>query len=156
MILDRLENAERHGSLGAEIALAFDYLRRTDFTGVASGRYTLDGDRVYAIVQRYRPKPLADALWEAHRRYVDVQYMAAGSERMGCTPLQDGLTIQKGYDPDGDAILFRADGELFRIDAGSFVIFTPDDVHAPGLAIDGPDSAGEVCKVVVKCRLAQS
>ena len=153
MILDRLENAGRHDALGADVALAFDYLRRTDFSQLPEGRYELDGDRVYAMVQRYQPKPLAEALWEAHRRYLDVQYLAEGSERMGCAPLDDELPVQQNYDPQKDAALYHADGEFFVIHAGSFAIFTPHDVHAPGLAVDGSDVSGRVCKVVVKCRL---
>lgn len=152
MILDRLENAHLHHALGAEVAMALAYLRRTDFTGVPNGRHELDGQRVYAVVQRYRPKPPAEAKWEAHRQYLDVQYMAQGSERMGCTPLCDGLTVRQTYDPQQDCALYDANGELFTLQAGSFVIFTPHDVHSPGLAIDGADT-GEVCKVVVKCRL---
>ena len=140
-------------ALGADVALAFDYLRRTDFSQLPEGRYELDGDRVYAMVQRYQPKPLAEALWEAHRRYLDVQYLVEGSERMGCAPLCDGLPVQQDYDPQKDAALYHADGEFFVIHAGSFAIFTPHDVHVPGLAVDGPDVSGRVCKVVVKCRL---
>ena len=52
-----------------------------------------------------------------------------------------------------DVAFYYADGELFVVPAGSFVIFTPQDVHAPGLAVDGAAPDGTVCKVVVKCRL---
>jgi YhcH/YjgK/YiaL family protein len=154
MILDRLENAEKNGTLAPEVAMAFEYLRRTDFSQVPNGRYELDGDRVYAVVQRYRPKPLADAVWEAHRNYLDVQYVAEGSERMGWAPLHDGLTVRQSYDPQKDFILYHADGEFFTVHAGGFMIFAPHDVHAPGVAIDGADASDEVCKVVVKCRVA--
>ena len=172
MILDRLENADLYRPMGANIASALDYLRRTDFAQIAVGRHDVDGDRVFAIVQRYRPKPLAQIVWEAHRQYIDVQYLAAGSERMGYQPLADGLSVRQPYDPQKDAILFNADGQLFTMSAGDFAIFAPCDVHAPGLAIDLADdsptlkgtvpfsptrksgqSPAEVCKVVVKCRV---
>jgi YhcH/YjgK/YiaL family protein len=152
MILDRLENADAHTTLGPEVAVAFAYLRRTDFSKLANGRYDIDGDRVYAIVQRYVPKPLKEAKWEAHQKYLDVQYMASGSERMGCAPLRAGLPIERPYDPKGDAALYRVDGKLFVVPQGSFAIFAPEDIHSPGLALENP--GGEVCKVVVKCRLA--
>jgi biofilm protein TabA len=153
MILDRLENAKMHCTLGAEVALALDYLRRTDFSQVPNGRYELDGDRVYAIVQRYRTKPRGDAKWEAHRQYLDVQYVASGSERMGYAFLHDGLTVEQNYDPKNDCILYDADGDFFAVPAGSFAIFAPHDIHSPGVSMDGPDALGEVCKVVVKCRV---
>ena len=152
MILDCLENADLYRPLGANIALALDYLCRTDFSQMPVGRHEVDGDRVWAVVQRYRPKPPAQAIWEAHRQYIDVQYVAAGTERMGYVPLGDGLRVRQPYDAEKDAILFDADGQLFTMSPGDFAIFTPCDVHAPGLTTDLADDSAEVCKVVVKCR----
>ena len=139
--------------LGAEIALALDYLRRTDFSRMPTGRHEVDGDRVWAIVQRYRPKPLAQIVWERTRQYIDVQYVVEETERMGYVPLSSGLSVRQPYDSQKDAILFDADGTLFEVGAGSFAIFAPHDVNAPGLATGLPEGAAEVCKVVMKCRV---
>jgi biofilm protein TabA len=170
MILDRLDNADLYGGLGTNIAAALDYLRRTDFSQMPVGRHEVDGDRVFAIVQRYRPKPLEQIVWEAHRKYIDVQFVAAGTERMGYVPLGDGLQVRSPYDAEKDAILFDAEGQLLTLSAGEFAVFFPCDVHAPGLATETADdstqkgtvpflpsqksgqSPAEVCKVVMKCR----
>lgn len=154
MILDRLENVGLYTGLSAEIAMALDYLRRTDFSQVPDGRYELDGDRVYALVMRYKPKPVAEAGWEAHRNYLDVQYVAAGIERIGYAPLIDGLPARQAYDADKDFILYDAKGDLFEVPAGSFAIFGPRDVHAPCLVTASGEAPAEVQKVVVKCRVA--
>jgi YhcH/YjgK/YiaL family protein len=195
MIIDRLKSAANYARLAARCASALQYLANTDFTQLAEGRYPLDGDRLVAIVQRYQPKPLTEAKWEAHRRFIDVQYVAAGVERMGYVPLTDALPIRKPYDPDKDVILFSISDvatanssalapdnvhafgsqeeigivcptispvpplpmpEFFTVRAGMFVLFGPQDVHAPGLLPDAPDTPnppGEVLKVVVKCLL---
>jgi YhcH/YjgK/YiaL family protein len=153
MILDRLENASLYEPLGANIASALDYLRRTDFAQMPVGRHEVDGERVFAVVQRYRPKPLAQIVWEAHRQYIDVQFIAAGTERMGYVPLGGGLSVRRPYDAEKDAILFDADGQLFTMSAGDFAIFAPCDVHAPGLTTELADASAEVCKVVMKCRV---
>ena len=155
MILDRLENGDMYRALGAEMALALDYLRKTDFHDMAEGRHELDGDRVYAVVLRYRPKPLAEAMWEAHRRYIDVQYVAQGIERMGYTSLRADMSVRQPYDDKKDLIFYDAEGELFEVRAGGFAVFAPHDVHAPGLAIDSPGTASDVLKVVVKCRVRE-
>jgi YhcH/YjgK/YiaL family protein len=153
MILDRLENAAIYRSLGTSIAMALDYLGRTDFSQMPEGRYELDGDRVFAIVQRYRPKPPAEARWEAHRQYLDVQYVAEGVERIGYAPLVDGLPVQLAYDSQKDVAFFDVRGDLVTVPAGSFAIFYPTDVHAPCLAAERSAAAVDVCKVVVKCRV---
>jgi YhcH/YjgK/YiaL family protein len=153
MILDRLEHAEQYGNFSKELAMAFDYLRRTDFSKAGVGRHEIDGDRVFAIVQRYCPKPWAEAKWEAHQQYLDVQYMVTGGERMGYAPLVDGLKVEKDYDSQKDYAMYYATGDLIAVREGSFAIFAPQDIHAPGLAMDAAGAANEVCKVVVKCRL---
>jgi len=153
MILDRLQNASLYRGLGARIAAALDYLCAGDFTRLLPGRHELDGDRLFAIVQRYRTKPLVDAVWEAHRRYLDVQYVAEGIERMGYVPLDARLAIKQPYDAGKDVVLFDAWGDLFEVAAGSFAIFAPQDVHAPGL-VAGPSAVpAEVLKVVIKCQV---
>jgi biofilm protein TabA len=153
MILDRLTNAEFYRPLGPRIASALDYLGRTPFWDTPDGRYELDAANVYAIVSRYQPKPPADAVWEAHRQYIDVQYVAEGVEQIGYAPLRDGLSVRTPYDEKKDSILYDAAGCFFDVPEGSFAIFTPGDVHAPGVAAGLNEAVSRVCKVVVKCRL---
>ncbi len=154
MILDRLENAKLYRPLGATIAAALDYLGRTDFSKIPAGRHELDGDRVFVIVQRGPLKPLTEVLWEAHRQYIDVQYVVEGIERMGHALLRDGLTARQAYDPQKDFITYDTTGDFFDVRAGSFALFAPQDIHAPGLVSDLPEASEKVCKAVVKCRLA--
>jgi beta-galactosidase beta subunit len=68
-------------------------------------------------------------------------------------PLSDKLSVRQAYDAEKDAILFDANGQFFNVYAGSYAIFAPNDVHAPCLAAELPGPVGEVCKVVVKCRV---
>jgi len=155
MILDRLEHARMYRSVAVDIARALDYLQETNLRKLANGRHTLDGERLFAIVQRYRPKPAAEARWEAHRKYIDVQYIVDGCERMGYTYLRNELVVETPYDAQKDIIFYQAQGDLLEVPAGSFVIFTPHDVHAPGLTTERPAATREVCKVVVKCRVSE-
>ena len=154
MILDRLEHARMYRPVAVDIARALDYLQETDLRELADGRYELDGERLFAIVQRYRPKPAAAARWEAHRKYIDVQYIVDGCERMGYTYLRKELVVETPYDAQKDIIFYHAQGDLLEVPAGSFVIFTPHDIHAPSFTTERPEAPKEVCKVVVKCRVS--
>ncbi len=154
MILDRLENAALYRPLGPRIAAALDWLRATDIAALAEGRYELEGDRLAAIVQRYRTKPLPKARWEAHHRYLDVQYVAEGTERIGYAPLTEQWKVVEPYDEAKDVAFYDARGDLFEVPAGSFAIFGPQDIHAPGLVGGTPPVVREVLKVVVKCLLS--
>lgn len=149
MILDRLAHAAAYRRLSPSLAKAFDYLEATDFTGLADGRHDIDGDRVFAIVQHNRTKAPAVAIWEAHRKYIDVQYMVEGTERMGYLPL-DKAIVSTPYDAEKDAAFYKPGNDLIEVGAGSFAVFGPQDVHAPGLVAGSPATPAEVVKVVVK------
>jgi YhcH/YjgK/YiaL family protein len=152
MIKDRIENAAAYEPLGPAIAEALSYLRTTDFAKLDLGKHEIDDQRIFAIVQEYQPKKLSEAKWEAHHRYIDVQFVARGTERMGHLSLLDGPKVSTPYDPHKDVVFYEPRGDLMVFNQGDFAIFTPQDVHAPGLAIDGP-SGGTVLKVVVKVRV---
>ena len=47
------------------------------------GKIPIQGDQVFALVQDNTTKPRAQGTWEAHRKYIDVQFVAAGVEEMG-------------------------------------------------------------------------
>ena len=156
MIVDRIDNADAYGRLGGGIAAAMEYLQKTDFASLDSGRQELDGERLFAMVQRYRTKSQAQAAWEVHRQYIDVQYVVEGIERMGWAPLALGPPVVKAYDAESDAALHDADGDFVTLAAGSFAILTPQDIHAPQVAAGSPPVPSPVLKVVVKVRIDEA
>ncbi len=50
MILDTLANAQRYHGLGPKFVKAFGYLQQTDFSLVEKGKYTIDGEDIFTIV----------------------------------------------------------------------------------------------------------
>ena len=97
MIVDRLGNRSVDAHVPQRVRQALEYLRTTDMAAAALGRHDIDGDRLFALVQEYKTRPAADCVWEAHRRYVDVQYIVRGAERMGHAAMPDMLPRQ-AYD----------------------------------------------------------
>ncbi len=150
MIIDRIKNRAFYRQLGSRVGEALEYLATTDFAKMPDGKYELDGPRMFALVQRYQPKPLAEIVWESHCKFIDVQYIVQGAERMGYVPLGERMAIKQDYNPERDIVFYDVQGDLFTVPERSFVVFAPQDVHAPGLAVDRPGSGGEVLKVVVK------
>ena len=53
---------------------------------LATGTYEIDGKQVYALVQEYQSKRPADGKWEAHRKYIDLQYVVRGRNEWGSRP----------------------------------------------------------------------
>jgi len=145
MIIDRIAHANLYTTLGPRVAQAFDYLQKTDVASLAAGTYELDGRRLYALVQDYTTKPEADGKWEAHCRYADLQFVAAGSERIGFGPMTN--FEQQDYNRDKDYVAITGTGEFLTLESGFFMLLWPGEGHMPGIAIDTPQP---VRKVVVK------
>ena len=147
MIIDTLENSARYFVLGERIATALRYLRENDCTKLPVGKIPIQGEQIYALVQDNTTKTRDQGVWEAHRKYIDVQFVAAGVEEMGYANIQT-LTVKQPYDEQVDFALFNGSGSFVTVPAGSFTIFFPEDGHIPGSAVDGQPAA--VRKVVVK------
>ena len=147
MIVDRLENAALYFGLGERIATAMKYLIENDCTKLAVGKIPIRGEQIFAIVQDNTTKPRAEGLWESHRKYIDVQFVAAGIEEMGIANIHS-LTVDKPYDEKTDCALYHGSGSFVTVPSGSFTIFFPEDAHIPGSAINDMPTA--VRKVVMK------
>jgi YhcH/YjgK/YiaL family protein len=146
MFIDSLANTAVTDALPPRLKRAVEYLRTTDLSTLAAGRFDVDGDRIFALLQDYTTRPAAETKWEAHRRHIDVQCVLAGSERMGYQHLSRA-TVTEPYDPDRDVAFFQPGTDFLTVSAGMYAIFWPDDVHAPQGAAGEPAS---VRKVVVK------
>ncbi|MDD3840289.1 MAG: YhcH/YjgK/YiaL family protein [Clostridia bacterium] len=146
MIIDRLENKNLYSGLGNNVAKALDFLKNSDFSNMSPGRYEIDGEDVFAMVSEYQTKPKQEGVWEAHRRYIDIQFVADGIEGIGYSHLSE-LEITQDYDSDGDCLLLAGEGDFFVAKKGTFAILYPEDGHMPGIEVEQPS---KVKKVVVK------
>ncbi len=161
MIVDQLSSVDsdfyngllqKHGGsfkLAARLASGLQFLQDNDATKLQPGRIDLDGDRVFALVQHYNTKPKEQGVWEAHRKYIDIQYVAEGRELMGYANLEH---LQAGeYDAEKDVVLLKGEGSYVLMKPGTFVILMPVDAHIPQVAVDSPEP---VKKVVIKVAIA--
>ena len=148
MIFDTLSNSARYESLNSRFAKAFAYLRTVDGSQPL-GRHDLDGDDCFALVQTYETKPQEKALFEAHRKYIDVQFIQSGRETILWAPLAAMAEETMAFDESKDAALWKLvpDTTALHVSAGHFAILFPEDAHAPCIEWDQPET---VFKVVVK------
>jgi YhcH/YjgK/YiaL family protein len=150
MIIDTLANTNRYTSLHSGIAKAFEWLQSTELNNLTAGKYSIEDENVFAIVQEYKTLDAADEQMEAHKKYIDVQYMISGEEMVGLSLLND-QTISKEYDAEADFFLVSGSPSFFAtLSEGNFMIFFPTDLHIPCIKINEP---APVKKVVVKVRI---
>ena len=146
MIIDVLENANLYREVNNKFNKAFNFLRNMDLLRLNPGKYEIEGTSIYAIVDNYFTRPKEEGLWEAHRRYIDIQFVVKNKEQMGYANL-DQMQNYTEYDQEKDILFFKGTGSYFIISPGTFVILTPQDVHMPGIVIEKPEA---VKKIVLK------
>ncbi len=151
MVLDRIENAERYETLHTGFKKAFDFIRNNDLASLETGRYEIDGDSVFALVQSYNTAAVSEKQIEAHRNYIDIQYMISGEEMIGYTGSQN-LTVTVPYSSEKDIEFYSHKNTTFcYLEPGTFSIFFPEDPHMPCCQVKEGNPV-EARKLVLKIR----
>jgi len=147
MIYDIFENRQQYYSCHRYFSMSFDFIQRAVTENLAPGKYELDGKNVFAIVQEYTTKPQGEE-FEAHREYIDIQYIISGQESMECAELKN-CSVVTPYDPQKDVAMLVCNGVSAKMefDGGTFAIFFPHDAHKPGFMLNYP---ADVKKIIVK------
>jgi len=127
---------------------AFAFLRDTGLANMKPGRYTIDGENVFAIVSDAPTKELDETMWEAHKNYHDIHYVIRGKEKIGIAPVASAI-ILKEYDAAKDIAFYTSKGKYYTSDPNRFFIVLTQDAHRPGVKAQGFDT---VKKVVIKIR----
>lgn len=132
MVYDRIENSRRYEALHELFGRAFGVLRRPDIASLPPGRHEIDGDRMYLVIVRKEGTGREQAVLEAHRRYIDIQFAVVGTDTIGWKPSRDCAAVSQPYDESKD-IMFFSDAPVAwtPVAPGMFTIFFPDDAHAP-------------------------
>ena len=151
MIIDTIKNCEKYYSLHPSFAAAFEQLKKM-IAESEPGRYTVDGDSVFVNMAAYTTKTHDECKYENHKKYVDIQYVLSGAERIDLIDA-DKLTVTEDKYADGDIAFFALSPAQTSVtlQAGDFVLIFPDEAHSPCMADNNVPSA--VAKAVAKVRL---
>jgi biofilm protein TabA len=148
MIFSTLSQSDRYAALHPLFPHAFEYIRNTNLMSLAPGRYPIDGEQLFAIVEHVPGRTRAEAKLECHRKYIDIQLVLEGTDEMGWKPLSECREPVSDYSAERDIQFFRdAPASWIATPPGAFCIFFPEDAHAPLV------SAGRIRKVVLKIAL---
>lgn len=151
MIIDRIENSGLYHSVHPKFAEAFAFIERAVKEQLPVGKYELDGKALYAMVQEYQTKAPKDARFEAHERYIDIQYLIEGVEEIDVVDIEKA-ELEEPYDVQKDVAFYKSTdrGTKTVYEAGDFGIFYPHDVHCPAKTVGNAPSG--VRKIVVKVK----
>jgi len=127
---------------------AFAFIRDKDLKSLPAGKYVIDGDNVYAMITEAPSKTFDQSAWESHRKYIDLQYVITGEEKIGVSPLSE-TTVTAPYDDSKDIAHYNAKGKFYTATPDEFFLFFPNDAHRPNILIEGYEV---VKKLVIKIK----
>lgn len=134
MIYDAFAHIDAYRGISANMDRAIDAILATNLAALPAERFEIDGDNVYFFIQEPDLRSSAQAQFEAHRRYADIQIAISGGEDIGYMPVEQ-VADWKAYDAEKDIVFSDVEekGVSLPLNAGSFMIFFPQDAHMPCL-----------------------
>lgn len=138
MIVDTLNNASKYTSLHPLFAKAFEFLKTNDINSLEDGTIEIaDGLKVIVSNKKGKTKEESLAKFECHNQNIDIQFCAKGVETIAWKPREKCVNPNGEYSNEKDILFFNDEPDMFfQLTDNQFVIFYPDDVHAPMIGED--------------------
>lgn len=147
MIICKYEELKKYEKILPKLKFALECVEKLRQEEFPTGRYDYEGG--FLFVQRGTTKPFDENAYETHEKYIDVQYMIKGGEKVYYEPVEK-LAEYKAYDPEADIAFFtgkREDGTITEVKPGMCWVAYPEDAHMPCRYQDQP---GDYLKIVMK------
>ena len=150
MIIGKLKDLKRYLGLSKEIDEAINYTINTDLLALENGRYELND---YLVVNRQQYIGKTDPFAESHKKYLDLQIVLKGKERLGYADIANpSVRVMEEYNSEIDLAKYYVDDECFYLmSETSFALIFPEDIHRPGMRVC--DEMIE--KVVIKIKIEE-
>ncbi len=148
MIKNSLKYTKNYYKLSENIKLGLKFLEDNDLETFENGKYEILGQDVFVNIQDYETKPENQCKWEAHRKYIDIQFIIKGIEKVGVGEIQDYTTTEV-YNEKKDVEFFETQKtqNFIELKENEYIILYPYDVHKPQICNNMPSY---VKKAVVK------
>jgi YhcH/YjgK/YiaL family protein len=150
MIVSNIENSNRIESLHPLFKQLFDYVKSHDMLHTPLGRIDIKGDELFINNNNPECKKREDQVLELHHQYIDIQILLEGCETIGwkaADELNEESVISPYNEKEDYALYNDTPTTFFDIYPRQFVIFYPEDAHAPIIG------EGKIRKMVAKVKL---
>lgn len=123
-------------------------LASLDKEKLTPGRHELGGPH-YMNVDLSQTAPAKERLLEAHREYIDIQYVLEGEENIGWQPLFQAGAVVDDSRAANDAWFYNPPVEkdvVISMQPGTYAVFTPTDGHR---CLCAPQGQGQAIKKAI-------
>jgi biofilm protein TabA len=132
MIVDNLANAANYFSMHPLFEKAFEYIKQTNLELSSTGSIDIEGKLLYASIVETKLKSADTVQIEIHKKYIDIQIPITKKETFGWKSLATLSSPDTAYNESKDIAFFSdKPTAMITIQPGEFIIFSPEDGHAP-------------------------
>ena len=152
MIVGKIKDIEMYKGLSKNLDTAIDSIKRGDYKNGTLGRNEIDRDKVFFNFQELEStKDFEEALFETHKKYIDIQVIVEGVENYGVLLSDEGLEVAEPFNEEGDFGLFKKYPEtVFTLTPEDFIIFFTDEPHMPCLKVNEKKSLRKAVYKIAK------
>ncbi|MFK7775018.1 MAG: YhcH/YjgK/YiaL family protein [Saprospiraceae bacterium] len=143
MIYDHIKNINRYIDIHLHFPKLIEFVNDFDKSKFQIGKMEIDGDNLFAIGAEYETRRAEEALWEAHKKYIDVHWILSGSERVGLSSTEES-TITKPYDAEKDFFNCETIGQTIDLKEGYFLLLFPGEIHKTSIAIGATEKVEKI------------
>lgn len=151
MIITNVNNEIQNKSLAKDIRFCIEFAKKNEnkILSLVNGSYDVGYNNIKMNLGKYFTKSENEKFWESHKKYLDVQIMINGTEKVAINDIRD-MEV-KSFDEDRDLTILEGDKAFDIImKTGDVLVFFPNDVHKPELNVSENDDSGNIRKIVTK------
>lgn len=148
MIVANLTNKSEYYGIHPELDKALDLLTPEFLASVPTEKTLLDGENLFVTKYHLDTLSFEQTSYEAHRKYLDIQLLTEGAERVDIAH-PDGLTLAENR---GDFYGYTGEADqTVMLRPGNFIIVFPGDAHRLRIAVKEPGE--KFTRVVFKIKV---
>jgi YhcH/YjgK/YiaL family protein len=131
MIIDTLDNLGKYVALNPQFADVVEFLKSHDLSIMEAGNYSIKDKDVSLKLSLTKQRTIETAFLETHIDMIDIQVPITCAETFGYSPLCDLPAFE--YNAEKDITIYgdTKPQTYVTVNPGQFVIFSPQDGHAP-------------------------
>lgn len=146
MVVDTLDNLEKYVSLNPLFGEVVAFIKANDLNALAEGKHFIKENDLFVNITTAHGKTADEAVFETHRKMLDIQIPLNNHETYGYTPLAD--LPEAEYNAEKDCTKYpgvKAE-TLVCCKPGEFAMFWPQDGHQPCIG------QGDIKKAIFKVK----
>ena len=146
MIVDNIENLEAYISLNPYFKIVAEFLKTNSLEDLKKGRTIIKDTDVFVNIEKVKGKSISEAVLEYHRKMIDIQIPINMEETYGYFPVKGLPKVEFDVEKDIAKVPGCTSQFYLKVKPGQFVMFFPQDGHAPCIG------EGEIHKAIFKVK----